>query len=118
MQDDHDAARRRKRSAPEGGEMRPPRHREAAALPAMAAAEAGLRQVADLTGREAQGIVSLQPADDGWVVGVEVIEDRRIPSSSDVLAIYEAKIDARGDLTAYARKRRYARGKNDAGEMG
>ncbi|HEY3008865.1 MAG TPA: gas vesicle protein [Micromonosporaceae bacterium] len=90
---------------------------EGAVLPAEAAAESGLRQIAALTGREPQGVVSLEPTDEGWVVGVEVIEDRRVPSSTDVLALYEAKIDAYGDLMAYARKRRYARGKNDGGEM-
>jgi hypothetical protein len=79
--------------------------------------EVGLRQVADLTGREPQGVVSLEPAEDGWVVGVEVLEDRRIPSTADILALYEAEIDEGGDLIAYSRKRRYPRGKTDSGEV-
>jgi hypothetical protein len=84
----------------------------------MDAAEAGLRQITDLTGREVQGVVSLEPAESGWVVGIEVVEDRRIPSSTDVLALYEAEIDADGDLLSYNRKRRYPRGKSDRGEAG
>jgi hypothetical protein len=114
---DRDSARERPRRRDErsDGEVRV---RRKEALPAMAAAEVGLRQVADLTGREPQGIVSLEPADGGWIVGVEVVEDRRIPSSADVLALYEAKIDGHGDLMGYARKRRYARGRSDDGEMG
>jgi len=116
-QHDRDTARDRPRRRVEhdGGEDRP-RRRET--LPAMAAAEAGLRQVGDLTGREPQGVTSLEPDEGGWIVGVEVVEDRRVPSSADVLALYEAKIDFRGDLTGYARKRRYVRGKSDTGEMG
>lgn len=81
------------------------------ALSAANAAKAGLRHIVALTGREPAGVTSLEPAeDDGWRVGVEVIEDRRIPSSTDVLALYEARLDAQGDLLAYARKRRYSRG--------
>jgi hypothetical protein len=93
-----------------------PESRREAEIPAMAAAAAGVRQISQLTGREAQGIVSLEPAPDGWLVGVEVVEDHRIPSSSDMMAVYEAKLDEQGDLMAYTRKRRYSRGKNDIGE--
>ena len=82
------------------------------------AAAAGLRQVAELTGRETQGVVSLSPAEAGWVVGVEVVEDRRIPSSTDGLALYEAEIGEDGSLRSYRRQRRYARGKSDRGEVG
>jgi Gas vesicle synthesis protein GvpO len=99
-----------------------PRHRDPESrpkpLPAAEIARAGLEQIAGLTGRETQGVVSLEPEEDGWVVGVEVVEDRRIPSSTDVLALYEAVLDRRGNLVAYARKRRYARGKSDSGEVG
>jgi hypothetical protein len=81
----------------------------------MDAANAALEQIAELTGRQPQGIVSLEPADGGWIVGVEVVEDRRIPSSTDVLALYEIELDRRGDLRSYSRKRRYARGDSDGG---
>jgi hypothetical protein len=89
------------------------RRRSRPTLSAADAAEAGVRLVTDLTGRQAQGVVSLEPADGGWLVGVEVVEDRRVPSSTDVLAHYEAEIDARGNLVRYARKGRYARGKGE-----
>jgi Gas vesicle synthesis protein GvpO len=79
------------------------------------AVRAGIEQIAGLTGRETEGVVSLEPAEDGWIVGVEVVEDRRIPSSTDVLALYEVELDVNGELLAYARKRRYPRGKSDIG---
>lgn len=76
-----------------------------------AAAEAA-RQVAQLTGRTPVGVVSVAPSDDGWSVEVEVIEDRRIPSSSDVLAIYLVVLDLDGMLLSYKRTRQYSRGQS------
>lgn len=83
---------------------------------AMKAARAGVEQIAMLTGREVQGVVSVKPADSGWVVGVEVLEDHRVPSTADLLALYEIEIDHDGEPMAYARKRRYTRGTTDPAE--
>ena len=47
---------------------------------------------------------------DGWKVHVEVVEVRRIPDTTDVLALYEVQVDEDGDLMGYRRLRRYARG--------
>jgi hypothetical protein len=81
-----------------------------AGLTAVTASEAGLRHIAGLTGKEMEGVTLVEPADDGWVVVVEVVEDRRIPSSGDILALYEADLDLEGNLLAYRRKGRYRRG--------
>jgi hypothetical protein len=112
---DQDRPRRRVEADPDPRTNTRPRERS---FGPMQAAQAGLRQITDLTGREVQGVVSLEPAEGGWVVGIEVVEDRRIPSSTDVLALYEAEIDSDGQLLAYSRKRRYPRGKSDRGEAG
>jgi hypothetical protein len=82
-------------------------------LPPAKAAQAGLSQVAELTGKQPEGVTGVEPADDGWLVGVEVLEDRRIPSSADILAVYEVEIDPDGDLASYRRVRRYSRGRVD-----
>jgi hypothetical protein len=87
-------------------------------LTAARAAQIGLKQIVDLTGKEAEGVAAVEPSEDGWRVGVEVIEDRRIPSSTDVLAIYQADVSATGDLVAYRRLRRYRRGQGDDGYGG
>ncbi|MEV0273755.1 MAG: gas vesicle protein [Hamadaea sp.] len=79
------------------------------------AAQAGLRHVADLTGNETVGIVSVEPSDQGWLIGVETVEERRVPSSTDVLALYTAEIDLDGELLSYRRVRRYSRGHGDDG---
>lgn len=90
--------------------------RASSGLTAADAAAAGLRQIIELTGKDPEGVTGVERGDDGWMVGVEVVEDRRVPSSADILATYEAEIDSEGDLTAYRRVRRYSRSKGDPSE--
>lgn len=77
------------------------------------AAREGLRQIVALTGRDPLGVTSIQPTDDGWRIGVEVVEDHRIPASTDLLGLYEIELDMTGSLLGYRRTRRYQRGKGD-----
>jgi len=71
-----------------------------------------LRDISDLTGRPPSTVTALERDDDGgWVVEVEVVEERRIPSSGDMLAIYRAQLTEAGSLTAFRRISRYPRGK-------
>ena len=74
------------------------------------AAEAA-RQLAELTDKEVEGVTGLRRGDDGWQVEVELLELRRVPSTTDVLATYEVDVDTSGDLQGYRRTRRYVRGK-------
>ena len=67
-------------------------------------------QLLELTGREAEGVTGIQRTEDGWKILVEVVEVRRIPDTTDVLALYEVTTDEDGDLEGYRRLRRYARG--------
>jgi hypothetical protein len=78
------------------------------------AASAGLTGIAKLTGKKPEGVTSVEPTDDGWRVGVEMLEDERVPSSADILAIYEAKLDPDGSLLSYRRTRRYPRSRADS----
>jgi hypothetical protein len=78
------------------------------------AAQAGLRSLVELIGKKPEGVTALEPTDDGWLVGVEVIEDQRVPSSADILAVYEAELDPGGDLISYRRTARYPRGRGDS----
>ena len=86
------------------------------ALTVKDAARAALQQIVDLTGKPADGITGVERTEDGWRVGIEVIEDRRIPSSADILATYLAELDQDGDLVSYHRVRRYPRGRGDSNE--
>lgn len=71
--------------------------------------------IAALTSKPVVGVISVEPHDEGWLVQVEVLEDRRVPQSSDMLAVYEAELDEEGDLMAYRRTQRYVRGRADQG---
>ena len=68
------------------------------------------QQLLELTGKGVEGVTGLERTDDGWKVHVEVVEVRRIPDTTDVLALYEVQVDEDGDLMGYRRLRRYARG--------
>jgi Gas vesicle synthesis protein GvpO len=85
--------------------------------PPLTAAEAGrhgMRQIAGLTGKDPEGVTGVEPTDDGWLVTVEVVESRRIPSSTDLLATYETEIGPDGELVSYRRAGQYARGRGDS----
>jgi gas vesicle protein GvpO len=69
----------------------------------------------ELTGKPVLGATSVEPIEDGWLVEVEVIEERRIPSSADMLGLYEVELDFDGTLLAYRRTRRYGRGQTSGG---
>jgi hypothetical protein len=75
--------------------------------------QAAVSQIAELSTRQPEGVTAVEPAEDGWVVGIELVEDRRVPSSADILAIYEAEVNVDGELVAYRRTRRYPRGRGD-----
>jgi Gas vesicle synthesis protein GvpO len=73
-------------------------------------AASALEQLAALTGRPSEGVVGIERDDDQWVVEIEVLELRRIPNTTDVLARYRVTADDTGELTGYRRLQRYTRG--------
>jgi hypothetical protein len=86
-----------------------------AEISAAEAGREGLAQIAELTGKEPETVTGVQPTEDGWMVSVEVIEDRRIPSSTDILAVFEIEMTLDGELVSYRRDRRYLRGSSMQG---
>jgi hypothetical protein len=69
--------------------------------------------VQELTGEQAEGVTSLERSEDGWRVGIEVVETHRIPDSTDILAVYRVEVDEEGELVPHHRERRYYRGRAD-----
>jgi len=77
---------------------------------AIAAIRAAREQMHELTGREVESVLGVRRGDDGgWEALVEVVELRRVPDSTDVLASYLLVLDDQCDLQEYRRTRRYFR---------
>ena len=55
-------------------------------------------------------MLALRKDEDGWKVTVEIVELRRVPSSTDLLGCYVVTLDDDGELVGYERTRRYQRG--------
>jgi len=92
-----------------GREAQPP------AVTAREAVDMARRYLSDMTERTPVQTTSVSPTDQGWLVDIEIIEDRRIPSTSDILALYEVELDLDGELLAYRRVSRYLRGQTAGG---
>ena len=88
----------RRPSGNDGRGARRSSRRQGNRLNAAKAGGAALRQITELIGKQPEGVTGVDRGEDGWVVGVEVVEDRRVPSSSDILAIYEIELDMDGEL--------------------
>jgi hypothetical protein len=75
------------------------------------AAQLAADYMTEMTHGQPARITAVEADDQGnWIVEVEVVEDRRIPSSADMLALYEFELDLDGALLGYRRTRRYMRG--------
>jgi hypothetical protein len=98
-------AKRAPARKPAAAKAEPPRRPRAGAVAREAAA-----QLYELTGYQIEGITAVHRDDDGWVVEVDVLELRRIPATTDVLATYEVEVDESGDLLGYRRSHRFTRG--------
>lgn len=80
-------------------------------IAAREAAQLAPKYITEMTGRHPERITAVKPDDEGgWMVEAEVVEQRRIPSSADMLALYEIELDLDGALLRYGRTRRYMRG--------
>jgi hypothetical protein len=96
---------RDRRDGEDGG-----RGRGRSALRAGDALRSARAHLHELTGKDAEGVIRIEPADDGgWRVALEVLELARVPDTNDLLATYEMELDEDGELVGCRRVRRYAR---------
>jgi hypothetical protein len=84
---------------------------EAPELTAAQVVKAALGQLRKLTAAEPVGATGARPTDQGWQVEIEVVEERHVPSTSDLMALYEVDLDLDGELLSYRRASRYVRGR-------
>jgi gas vesicle protein GvpO len=73
----------------------------------------GREQLEDLLGRPVESVSSLERTHDGWVLSLEVVEVKRIPETTDILASYELELDDDLNLRRYQQARRYHRARAD-----
>ena len=66
-------------------------------------------QLAELTRVKPDTISAISKDEKGWHIIVEMVEMKRIPDSTDMLATYETLLDEDGNLINYHRTRRYLR---------
>ena len=66
-------------------------------------------QLAELTHIKPDTISAISKDDKGWHIVVEMIEMKRIPEATDMLASYETLSDEEGNLINFHRTRRYLR---------
>ena len=83
--------------------------RRGEAAGAAAVAKHAKAELESITGLDADHVSAVLNQPDGWHVTVDLVELRRIPASTDVLAAYEAVLGPTGVLLSYHRTRRYFR---------
>ena len=71
------------------------------------------RELVEALGWSSEGLTGLRRGTETWTVTVDVVETRRVPSTTDLIAIYELELDGDGELVGYQRQRHYVRGRGD-----
>ncbi|MFH0748313.1 MAG: gas vesicle protein GvpO [Candidatus Bathyarchaeota archaeon] len=69
-----------------------------------------------LTNREFHGVTGISKEGNEWKVTLELIERKSIPDSSDLLGVYELRLDEEGGIVSFNRSRLRRRG--DTEELG
>lgn len=100
-------------SSSDAPRKRAPRAEPAKKMSGARVAGEAVRQFSELSSKEVEGVTSLRRTEDGWVVELDVLELRRVPETTDVLALYEVTVDSSGELEGYRRARRYVRGQTE-----
>jgi Gas vesicle synthesis protein GvpO len=62
-----------------------------------------------IVGEKPERVIGFAHSDGHWSVTLEVVDMRRVPDSTDVLAIYELVFDDERNLVSLAQQRRYRR---------
>lgn len=109
------AAKKSSSSSGSSSRKRAPRAEPSRRMSGSQVAEAAAQQLAELTSKDIEGVTALRRDDDGWQVELEVLELRRIPATTDVMAVYEVQVDDSGELQGYRRGHRYVRGQAEDG---
>jgi len=61
-------------------------------------------EIPKLVNLKLNSVVGIVKTEDGWKVTVEMVEKESIPSSMDLLGIYEVAVDREGNILGLERK--------------
>jgi Gas vesicle synthesis protein GvpO len=108
--DDREREARADREEGEGAEEEPPEHgSSASAGDAAAVVRQAQRELERLVGEKPERVTGFAHSDGQWSVTLEVVDMRRVPESTDVLAAYEVVFDDDRNLVSLTQQRRYRR---------
>ena len=82
-------------------------------ISAREAAQRAIAYLDEMTGQAPEVVSGLEPADQGWLVTLELLELARVPDTTDVLGCYQVTIGADGEPVSFRRVGRYHRGQVD-----
>ncbi|MDA2814910.1 gas vesicle protein [Nocardiopsis sp. RSe5-2] len=89
---------------------------DGAALTAVAdAVRAARERFEAVAGTPVEAVTAAERDGSGWRLAVEVVEVRRIPDSTSIVADYTVDLDGEGNLTGYRRRSRHVRGRAGGG---
>jgi hypothetical protein len=67
--------------------------------------ERAREQLAEVIGLKLSSTLGASKDDQGWRISVEMIEKKSIPDGMDILATYEARLNDKGELLEFGRKK-------------
>lgn len=77
----------------------------------LADAQTRAREAAhDLLEHQFEGMIKVEPNEEGWRTVVEVVERNAVPDTQDIIGRYEITLDGAGTATGYELLERYRRG--------
>ena len=79
--------------------------------------ERAKRQLVDVTGLKSVAVTRAFKDDQGWHIGLEMLEMSRIPVATDVLGYYDVLLNETGGMVRFERKRTRLRGEPMAEEV-
>lgn len=71
----------------------------------------GRQRFGELIGYRPGAIVAASPKEDGtWLVSIECVERESIPTTMDIIGLYEVLLDRQGQILSYTRTKMRKRG--------
>ena len=67
--------------------------------------ERAREQLAEATGLKLSSTLGASKDEKGWRISVEMVEKESIPDGMDILGTYEARLNGRGELVEFSRKK-------------